>query len=60
METNTVRTERDGPLFVVTLDRPGVRNAIDGPTATALAQAFRTFDADSGLAVAVLTGAGGT
>ncbi len=60
METNTVRTDRDGPLFVVTLDRPGVRNAIDGPTATALAQAFRAFDADSGLAVAVLTGAGGT
>ena len=60
METNNVRTERDGPLFIVTIDRPGVRNAIDGPTATALARAFRAFDADSGLAVAVLTGAGGT
>jgi enoyl-CoA hydratase len=60
MQTDTVKTERDGPLFVVTLDRPGVRNAIDGPMAAALAQAFRTFDADSGLAVAVLTGAGGT
>ncbi len=60
MQTNNVRTERDGPLFVVTIDRPGVRNAIDGPMATALAQAFREFDADPGLAVAVLTGAGST
>ena len=60
METNNVRTERDGPLFVVTIDRPAMRNAIDGPTATALALAFRTFDADAELAVAVLTGAGGT
>jgi enoyl-CoA hydratase len=60
METNNVRTERDGPVFVVTIDRPTMRNAIDGPTAAALAQAFRAFDADSELAVAVLTGAGGT
>lgn len=60
METNTVRTNREGPLFVVTIDRPAVRNAIDGPMATALTQAFRAFDADSELAVAVLTGAGGT
>src|SRR2546425_103221 len=60
METNNVRTDRDGPLYIVTIDRPGVRNAIDGPTASALTQAFRAFDTDSGLAVAVLTGAGGT
>ena len=58
METNNVKTDRDGQLFVVTIDRPDVRNAIDGPTATALAQAFRTFDTDSELVVAVLTGAG--
>jgi enoyl-CoA hydratase len=44
----------------VTLNRPQVRNAIDYPTAKALAQAFRDFDADSSLSVAVLTGAGGT
>jgi enoyl-CoA hydratase len=37
-----------------------VRNAVDGPTAQALADAFRRFDADADLAVAVLTGAGGT
>ena len=60
METNNVRTERDGPVFIVTIDRPAMRNAIDLPTATGLAQAFRAFDADSELAVAVLTGAGGT
>src|SRR6476469_9745543 len=50
----------DGPVAVVTIDRPAVRNAVDGPTAAALADAFRRFDADDALAVAVLTGAGGT
>jgi enoyl-CoA hydratase len=44
---------------VVTIDRPDVANAIDRPTADALADAFRRFDADDGAAVAVLTGAGG-
>ena len=56
----TVRTERDGAVLVVTIDRPEVRNAVDRDTAAALAAAFREFDADDGLAVAVLTGAGGT
>src|SRR5579859_4590438 len=60
METNNVRTERDGAVFVVTIDRLAKRNAIDAPVAAALAQAFRAFDADSELAVAVLTGEGGT
>ena len=55
----TVRVESHGPVAVVTIDRPEVRNAVDGPTATALADAFRRFDADDDLAVAVLTGAGG-
>ena len=54
-----VRYEIDVPLVVVTIDRPEVGNAIDRPTARALADAFRRFDADSSLAVAVLTGAGG-
>jgi enoyl-CoA hydratase len=57
---STVRFETDGPVAVVTIDRPEVRNAVDGPTAAALADAFRRFDADEALAVAVLTGAGGT
>src|SRR5215510_3824384 len=56
----TVRVERDGPVTTVIMDRPGVRNAVDGPTAAALAGAFREFDADPDAAVAVLFGAGGT
>jgi len=56
----TVRTERDGPVLVVTIDRPEARNAVDRPTAARLAEAFRAFDADGSLAVAVLTGTDGT
>lgn len=44
----------------MTIDRPGVRNAVDPDTAEALRDAFRRFDTDASLAVAVLTGAGGT
>lgn len=55
-----VRTERDGPVTTVILDRPAVRNAVDRDTAAALADAFRAFDADDGARVAVLWGAGGT
>jgi enoyl-CoA hydratase len=54
-----VRVERDGPVTVVTIDRPQRRNAVDGPAAAALADAFRAFDRDPGASVAVLTGAGG-
>jgi enoyl-CoA hydratase len=57
---STVRFDIDGPLAVVTIDRPAARNAVDGPTATALAEAFRRFDGDDALAVAILTGASGT
>lgn len=56
----SVQIDRAGPITTVTIDRPGARNAVDGPTATALAQAFRDFDADETQSVAVLTGAGGT
>ncbi|MCZ7421530.1 MULTISPECIES: crotonase/enoyl-CoA hydratase family protein [unclassified Micromonospora] len=56
----TVRVERDGPVTTVILDRPAARNAVDGPTARALADAFRAFDADPTATVAVLWGAGGT
>ena len=55
-----VRFDVDGPVAIVTIDRPDVRNAVDGPTAAALVDAFARFDADDALAVAVLTGAGGT
>jgi len=59
-DSPVVDTERRGPIFVVTINRPEVRNAIDRATADALVAAFETFDADDELAVAVLTGAGGT
>jgi len=55
-----VRVEHDGPVTIVTIDRPEVRNAVDRPTATLLADAFHAFDADDSSAVAILTGAGGT
>jgi enoyl-CoA hydratase len=55
-----VNTEIVGRVMVVTIDRPEVRNAVDGPTAVQLARAFGDFDADDGLSVAVLHGAGGT
>jgi enoyl-CoA hydratase len=57
---STVRFATDGEVAIVTIDRPEVRNAVNGATAQALADSFRRFDADDGLAVAVLTGAGGT
>jgi enoyl-CoA hydratase len=56
----SVRIESDGPVTTVIIDRPEARNAVDGPTAAALADAFRAFDADPAAHVAVLTGAGGT
>jgi enoyl-CoA hydratase len=58
--TSPVRVDRVGAVLVVTIDRPEVRNAVDGPTAAGLADAFRAFEADDDAAVAVLTGAGGT
>jgi enoyl-CoA hydratase len=56
----SVRVERSGPVTTVILDRHAVRNAVDGPTAAALAEAFEDFDADPDASVAVLFGAGGT
>jgi enoyl-CoA hydratase len=55
----SVRYELHDRIAVVTIDRPEVRNAVDGATAQALAEAFRRFEADEGALVAVLTGAGG-
>src|SRR5881296_2160393 len=57
---STVLFDTGGEVAVVTINRPEVRNAVDDPTAAALVEAFRRFDADEALAVAVLTGAGGT
>src|SRR5579871_2957689 len=49
----------DGPVATVTINRPAARNAVDRPTADALAAAFRRFDADPALSVAILTGTDG-
>jgi enoyl-CoA hydratase len=57
--SKAVRYDPNAPIVVITLDRPDVANAIDRPTAEELADAFRRFDADESLAVAVLTGANG-
>lgn len=54
-----VRVETEGPVTIVTIDRPECRNAVDPATAAALRDAFEAFEADADQAVAVLTGAGG-
>jgi enoyl-CoA hydratase len=59
MEPLPILTEIDGPLFVVTINRPERRNAVDRDCADALARAFAAFDQDKDLSVAILTGAGG-
>jgi enoyl-CoA hydratase len=59
MTGEPVRVERAGRVTTVILSRPERRNAVDGPTAAALATAFREFDADGEAAVAVLYGEGG-
>jgi len=56
----TVRFERENRTALVIIDRPEVKNAVDRQTAAALAEAFRSFDADESLDVAILTGAGDT
>lgn len=55
-----VRTERDGGVLTITLDRPHARNAIDREAAHALAAALDLLDGDEALTVGILTGAGGT
>ncbi len=55
-----VRVEDRGAVRVVTIDRPEVRNAVDGPTAQLLYDVFVDFGSDDAVAVAVLTGASGT
>jgi enoyl-CoA hydratase len=54
-----VLVERQGPVTTVILDRQEARNAVDRPTAEALADAFRAFEADADAKVAVFAGAHG-
>jgi len=56
---NVVNYEVDGALAIITINRPDARNAVDRITADALAEAFRRFDAEAALSVAILTGKGG-
>ncbi len=59
MDEKTVRVDKDGPVTVVTLDRPDVRNAVDAATARALHAAFVAFEHDANARVAVFHGAHG-
>jgi enoyl-CoA hydratase len=56
----TIRMEKEDCITVITINRPEVRNAVDGPTAALLAEAFRDFDTDETQSVAILTGSEGT
>ncbi|HEX6865791.1 MAG TPA: crotonase/enoyl-CoA hydratase family protein, partial [Caulobacteraceae bacterium] len=56
---DTLSYDTDGAIAVVTIRRAARRNAVDGPTARALYEAFKRFDADERLSVAILTGEGG-
>ena len=55
-----VTTETHGEVLTVGIDRIEVRNAVDGPTAADLAEAFREFEKSPNLKTAVLYGAGGS
>ncbi|MDH3679899.1 MAG: crotonase/enoyl-CoA hydratase family protein [Acidimicrobiia bacterium] len=57
---DNIEVSKDGRVQIVTIVRPAVRNAVDGPTAAELYEAFLAFDNDVDLDVAVLTGANGT
>ena len=57
MSTSSVKTERDGHVLIVTLDRPKA-NAIDLATSRVMGEVFRDFRDDPELRVAVLTGGG--
>jgi enoyl-CoA hydratase len=56
----TVLIEKKDSVFTVIINRPEVKNAVDGPTAAALADAFREFEKDDAFSVAVLYGIGNT
>jgi enoyl-CoA hydratase len=58
-EGSTVSYDTDGPVTVITIERPAARNAVNHATAQTLAAAFRRFDSDASSSVAILTGRGG-
>ncbi|WP_299977845.1 crotonase/enoyl-CoA hydratase family protein [uncultured Pseudoteredinibacter sp.] len=54
-----IRIEKNGPVSTIIIDRPHAKNAVDGPTARALAEAFMAFEQDDEAKVAVFYGDGG-
>jgi enoyl-CoA hydratase len=58
-EQPAVLTERRDNVLVITLNRPEARNAVNLPLAEGIAAGLDELDADDGLSVGVLTGAGG-
>jgi enoyl-CoA hydratase len=58
-EPDSILIERDGPVTIVSINRPHCRNAVDGATARKLYDTFLAFDADNDSSVAVFTGTGG-
>src|SRR5205085_5826860 len=58
-DNDSVLIQRDGPVTIVSINRPHCRNAVDGLTARKLFDAFLAFDADDSASVAVFTGTGG-
>lgn len=59
MDSQNVRSEKQGDVTIVTLERPEVRNAVDSATARALHEAFLAFEADAHARIAVFHGANG-
>jgi enoyl-CoA hydratase len=57
--TDSLLVEHDGPVTVVTINRPERRNAVDSVCADQLREAFVAFDGDDDRSVGVLTGAAG-
>ena len=55
----SVSVDRDGPVTILTIDRPARRNAVDPETAVALRDAFSAFAEDTEARVAILTGSQG-
>jgi enoyl-CoA hydratase len=55
----SIISERDGPVAVITVNRPKARNAVDPETAAALYDAFCDVERDDAVLVTVLTGAEG-
>lgn len=55
-----VSLSRDGPVAIITIDRPHAKNALDSGATQGLKDAFERFDHDDSALVAVLYGANGT